>query len=59
MRIATLLKAELASDYAEQMDEMRVLEIEQKLADLAESIATRYFLQGATHARAEKVMGLA
>jgi uncharacterized alpha-E superfamily protein len=59
MRLATLLGAELASEYAEQMDETRVLAVEQKLAALAESIATRYFLQGATHARAEKIMGLA
>ena len=59
MRLATLLGAELASEYAEQMDETRILAVEQKLATLAESIATRYFLQGATHARAEKIMGLA
>jgi uncharacterized alpha-E superfamily protein len=59
MRLATLLGAELASEYAEKMDETRILAVEQKLAALAESIATRYFLQGATHARAEKIMGLA
>ena len=59
MRLATLLKAELASEYAENMDETRILAVEQKLAALAESIAARYFLHGASQGRAEKIMGLA
>ncbi len=59
MRLATLLGAELAAEYADRMEDSRILAIEQRLAALAESIASRYFLQGGTHARAEKIMGLA
>ncbi len=58
LRLATLLSAELAAEYADQMEDSRILAIEQRLAALAESIASRYFLQGAS-ARAEKIMGLA
>jgi hypothetical protein len=58
-RLATLLNAELASEYADKLEDSRILAIEQRLANLAEAIATRYFLQGASHARAEKVIGLA
>jgi uncharacterized circularly permuted ATP-grasp superfamily protein/uncharacterized alpha-E superfamily protein len=58
-RLATLLSAELAAEYADKLEDQGILAIEQRLAHLAEAIATRYFLQGATHARAEKVIGLA
>jgi len=58
-RLATLLRAELATDYAERLDDASILAIEQRLMTLAEAIASRYFLQGASHVRAEKVTGLA
>ena len=59
LRLATLLGAELAAEYADKLEDPRILAIEQRLATLAEAIAARYFLQGASHARAEKVIGLA
>jgi uncharacterized alpha-E superfamily protein len=58
-RIATLLRAELAAEYPDRLDDSRILAIQQRLMSLAEAIATRYFLQGATHGRAEKITGLA
>jgi uncharacterized alpha-E superfamily protein len=58
-RLATLLSAELASEYADRIEDVRILAIEQRLAALAEAIAARYFLQGGAHARSEKVLGLA
>jgi uncharacterized circularly permuted ATP-grasp superfamily protein/uncharacterized alpha-E superfamily protein len=58
-RLATLLSAELASEYADKIEDQRILSFEQKLAAMAEAIASRYFLQGASQARAEKVLGLA
>ena len=57
MRLATRLNGELGAETAEKLDDMRILAIEQRLAQLAESIGRRYFLHGAS-ARAEKVMGL-
>jgi uncharacterized circularly permuted ATP-grasp superfamily protein/uncharacterized alpha-E superfamily protein len=59
LRLATLLSAELAAEYADKIEDQRILAFEQKLAALAEAIASRYFLQGASQARAEKVLGLA
>ena len=59
MRLATLLRAELAAEYADKLDDERCVAYEHKIALLAEAIASRYFLQDATHARAEKIMGLA
>jgi uncharacterized alpha-E superfamily protein len=58
-RLATLLRAELAAEYPERLDDSRILAIERRLMALAEAIASRYFLQGAAHGRAEKVTGLA
>ena len=58
-RLATLLSAELAAEYADKIEDKGILAIEQRLVALAEAIATRYFLQGASQARAEKVIGLA
>ncbi len=57
--LVTLLKAELETEQAESLDNSRILAIEQRLLGLANSIATRYFLQGAGHGRAEKFTGLA
>jgi uncharacterized circularly permuted ATP-grasp superfamily protein/uncharacterized alpha-E superfamily protein len=59
MRLATLLSAELAAEYADEIEDQGILAFEQKLAALAEAIAVRYFLQGASQARAEKILGLA
>ena len=53
LRLATLLSAELAAEYADKIEDPRILAIEQRLAALAEAIATRYFLQGAV-ARARR-----
>ena len=58
-RLATLLRAELATEYPERLEDSRILAIEQRLMTLAEAIASRYFLQGAAQGRAEKVTGLA
>ncbi len=58
-RLATLLRAELATEYAERLEDSRILAIERRLTTLAEAIASRYFLQGAAQGRAEKVTGLA
>jgi uncharacterized alpha-E superfamily protein len=57
MRLATRLNGELGAETAEKLDDMRILAIEQRLAQLAEAIGRRYFLHGSS-ARAEKVMGL-
>jgi len=58
-RLSTLLRAELETHVAEQITDQRILVLEQRLTALAEAIGARYFLQGAQHARAEKVIGLA
>src|SRR5271165_7258616 len=58
-RLTTSLCAELSTERAETLDDLRILEIEQRLLALGNAIATRYFLQGAAHGRAEKVTGLA
>jgi uncharacterized alpha-E superfamily protein len=58
-RLSTLLRAELETQDAEQITDQRILVLEQRLTALAEAIGARYFLQGAQHARAEKVIGLA
>jgi uncharacterized circularly permuted ATP-grasp superfamily protein/uncharacterized alpha-E superfamily protein len=58
-RLSTQLRAELAIEGAEKITDQRILILEQRLTALAEAIGARYFLQGAQHARAEKVIGLA
>jgi uncharacterized alpha-E superfamily protein len=58
-RLSTQLRSELATQDADAIDDSAVLALEQRLTSLAEAIAARYFLQGAHHARAEKVTGLA
>jgi uncharacterized circularly permuted ATP-grasp superfamily protein/uncharacterized alpha-E superfamily protein len=57
LRRATRLSAELSSEIADQLEDAGILAIENQIAQLAEAIGRRYFLQGAS-ARAEKVMGL-
>jgi uncharacterized alpha-E superfamily protein len=58
-RLSMQLRAELSTEDAERMDGRAILAIEQKLANLADSIGGRYFLQSGKAKRAEKVMGLA
>jgi uncharacterized circularly permuted ATP-grasp superfamily protein/uncharacterized alpha-E superfamily protein len=58
-RLSTQLRADLATQDADRIEDQAVLGLEQRLMMLAEAIAARYFLQGAHHARAEKVTGLA
>ena len=58
-RLATLLSAELMTERSEALNDSRILAVEQKLLALANAIATRYFLQGASQGRAEKVTRLA
>ena len=57
-RLSTQLRAELATQSAKKIRDAEILAVEQRLTALAEAIAARYFLQGAHHARAEKVAGL-
>jgi uncharacterized circularly permuted ATP-grasp superfamily protein/uncharacterized alpha-E superfamily protein len=56
-RLTTLLRAELTTERAESLDDSRILAVEQGLLTLANAIAARYFLQGASQVRAEKVTG--
>jgi uncharacterized circularly permuted ATP-grasp superfamily protein/uncharacterized alpha-E superfamily protein len=58
-RLSMQLKAELSTEDADRMDGRAILTIEQKLANLADAIGGRYFLQSGKARRAEKVMGLA
>ena len=57
MRLATRLAAEIDTEVADRLEDASILGLENRLAALAEAIARRYFLHGAS-ARAEKVMGL-
>ena len=58
-RLSTLLRAELAAEYADRVDDSRILAVEQRVMTLADAIAARYFLQGAAAGRAEPAPGLA
>jgi uncharacterized circularly permuted ATP-grasp superfamily protein/uncharacterized alpha-E superfamily protein len=58
-RLSTLLRAELAAEYADRVDDMRILAVEQRVMTLADAIAARYFLQGAAASRGDVGMGLA
>jgi uncharacterized circularly permuted ATP-grasp superfamily protein/uncharacterized alpha-E superfamily protein len=58
-RLATLLRAELAAEYADRIDDARILAVERRFIALAEAIATRYFLPGATRGRVEQTADLA
>jgi uncharacterized circularly permuted ATP-grasp superfamily protein/uncharacterized alpha-E superfamily protein len=58
-RLSTLLRAELAAEYADRVDDSRILAVEQRVMTLADAIATRYFLQGAAAGRADASVGLA
>ncbi len=57
LRLATRLSAELDTEVADRLEDASVLGIENRLTQLAEAIARRYFLHGAS-ARAEKIMSL-
>jgi len=58
-RLSIQLRAELSTEDASRVDGSTILAFEQKLANLADAIATRYFLQSAQPKRAEKIVGLA
>jgi uncharacterized circularly permuted ATP-grasp superfamily protein/uncharacterized alpha-E superfamily protein len=58
-RLSTLLRAELAAEYADRVDDSRILAVEQRVMTLADAIAARYFLQGAAAGRADGGVGLA
>ncbi|MGO9770015.1 MAG: alpha-E domain-containing protein, partial [Roseiarcus sp.] len=58
-RLSTLLRAELAAEYADRVDDSRILAVEQRVMTLADAIAARYFLQGAAAGRADAGVGLA
>ena len=58
-RLSTLLRAELAAEYADRVDDLRILAVEQRVMTLADAIAARYFLQGAAASRADVGVGLA
>jgi uncharacterized alpha-E superfamily protein len=58
-RIAINLDADLRTTSASSVTSEFVLSIERRLLALADSIAIRYFLQGANAAQAEKQVGLA
>jgi uncharacterized alpha-E superfamily protein len=58
-RLATLLRAELAAEYADRIDDARILAVERRFIALAEAIATRYFLPGAARGRVEQTADLA
>jgi uncharacterized alpha-E superfamily protein len=53
-RMSLGLNSDLAVEEAEALDNARLLVIEQRLMRLADAVATRYFLQGANAARADK-----
>ena len=53
------LAAELATRDADELDSAQTLALEQRVMGLADAISTRYFLQGAGAARAEKPTGFA
>jgi uncharacterized alpha-E superfamily protein len=58
-RIVTKLRSDLTTEDAEHLDTQKILGFEQRLTGLAESIAARYFLQGAGAGGAELPEGLA
>ncbi len=58
-RLSMSLNSELAVIEAEELDGTRVLAIEQRIMRLAEAVASRYFLQGPSAARADKQPDLA
>ncbi len=58
-RIAIEVNADLATKVASSVTTEFVVSVERRLMSLADAIATRYFLQGANAARAEKQIGLA
>ena len=57
-RLSMSLRADLAVAEADALDGQEILAVEQRLMNLANAIADRYFLQGATSARAERATGL-
>jgi uncharacterized alpha-E superfamily protein len=58
-RFSRSLTSELSVAEAEGLDKNKLLAIEQRIMQLADSVASRYFLQGPTAARADKQPDLA
>ncbi|TSD90009.1 hypothetical protein FFK22_004180 [Mycobacterium sp. KBS0706] len=58
LRLATIISGTLSAALAESLDNTQILGFEQKLMQLSEAIADRYFLQGRNAARPEKLTGL-
>jgi uncharacterized alpha-E superfamily protein len=58
LRLATIISGTLSAAQAESLDNSQILGFEQKLMQLSEAIADRYFLQGRNAARPEKLTGL-
>jgi uncharacterized circularly permuted ATP-grasp superfamily protein/uncharacterized alpha-E superfamily protein len=58
-RLSMQLRADLSTEDADGMDARMILAIEQKLANLADAIDGRYFLQSGKPKHAEKIKGLA
>ncbi len=58
-RIAMKLRADLAIEDADQLDTQKILAFEQRLMGLADSIAARYFLDGAQSVHTKRQEGLA
>ncbi|HLW90897.1 MAG TPA: circularly permuted type 2 ATP-grasp protein [Roseiarcus sp.] len=58
-RLSMQLRAELSTEDAARVDAQTILAFEQKLANLADAIATRYFLQNGQAPHPDKIIGLA
>ncbi|HYC24694.1 MAG TPA: circularly permuted type 2 ATP-grasp protein [Roseiarcus sp.] len=58
-RLSIQLRAELSTADAARVDGSTTLAVEQKLTNLADAIATRYFLQSGQAKHPEKIVGLA
>ncbi|MGL4961199.1 MAG: circularly permuted type 2 ATP-grasp protein [Inquilinus sp.] len=58
LRLATIISGTLSAAQAESLDNSQILGFEQKLMQLSEAVADRYFLQGRNAARPEKLTGL-
>ena len=58
-KLVLQLSADIAVAEADDLSDEKILVMEQRLMALADSIAVRYFLQGANGAREDKMTGLA
>jgi hypothetical protein len=58
-RLALKIVSDLKVEDADQLDQQKILAVEQRLMSLAEAIAQRYFLQGPGATRQGREMDLA